>query len=134
MSDINLTDVNYVVVLIAAALSFGFGFIYFSERFAGSTFMQIHRTKQDAPMAMPLLLEGVNLLLLSWLIAVFFMLQMNHGLVRGIGLLFAVTIIVGHFAAAGFTQKPTKLAVMNSGYFIGVIMVNVATQYVSRMI
>lgn len=134
MTDINISDVDYIVLLVAAALSFGFGFLYFSERVAGATFMEIHQTKADAPMAVPLLLEAVHVLLLSWLIAVFYMLQMDHGLVRGIGLLFGATMIVSYFAIAGFTQKPPKLGIMNSGYFIGVVVVNLATQYVSRII
>ena len=39
-------------------------------------------------MVQPMVLEAVSLLLLSWLIAVFYLLQMDHGMARGIGLLF----------------------------------------------
>jgi hypothetical protein len=121
-------------VLIAALISFGYGYLYFSERFAGKDFMQIHQTKPDAPMLRPLVLEAINLLLLSWLIAVFYMLQFDYGMVRGIGLLFGLTILLSYFVVAGFSQKPTKLAVVNSGYFIGVVVINLLAQYVSRMI
>lgn len=134
MTMINVTDVNFVIVLIAAAISYGYGFVYFSERFAGTAFMQIHQTKSDVSMARPLVLEAINLLLLSWLIAVFFMLQIDHQLVRGIGLLFALTVLLSYFVAAGFAQKPTKLAVINSGYFVGVVAINLAVQFISRSI
>jgi len=39
MDALQLTDVDFVVVLVAAVLSFGYGFLYFSERFAGKGFM-----------------------------------------------------------------------------------------------
>lgn len=134
MDMIQLTDVDFVTVLVAAALSLGYGFLYYSERFAGKDFMQIHQTKPDVSMARPLVLETIGLLLLAWLIAVFYMLQMDHGMARGIGLLFGLFMIVGFFAGAGFAQKPYKLALINSGYFIGVVIINLLTQYVSRMI
>ena len=54
-------------------------------------------------------------------------------MMRGIGLLFGLTMIVSYFAAAGFSQKPYKLAFINSGYFIGVVVINLLTQYISRM-
>ena len=93
--------------------------------------MQIHQTKPDVSMARALVLEVIALLLLSWLIAAFYMLQMDHGMMRGIGLL---SMIFSYFAAAGFSQKPYKLAFINSGYFIGVVVINLLTQYISRMI
>lgn len=134
MDMLHLTDVDFIVVLVAAVLSFGYGFLYFSERFAGKDFMQIHQTKPDVSMARALVLEVIALLLLSWLIAAFYMLQMDHGMMRGIGLLFGLAMIVSYFAAAGFSQKPYKLAFINSGYFIGVVVINLLTQYISRMI
>ena len=105
MDMLHLTDVDFIVVLVAAVLSFGYCFLYFSERFAGKGFMQIHQTKPDVSMARALVLELIALLLLSWLIAAFYVLQIEHGMMRGIGLLFGLTVMVGYFVIAGFSQK-----------------------------
>ncbi|MGB0478039.1 MAG: hypothetical protein ACPGJJ_01700 [Parvibaculales bacterium] len=88
MEMINVMDVNLMLMIIGAALAFGWGFVYFSERVAGTAFMEINGTKTDAPMMVPMALEALYLLLLSWLVAVFYMLQMDHGMVRGIGAIF----------------------------------------------
>lgn len=133
MTMLNVTDVNFVAVLVAAAISFGYGFVYFSERFAGKAFQEIHQTKTDVSMVQPMVLEAVSLLLLSWLIAVFYLLQMDHGMARGIGLLFGAVMVIGYFSEAAWSQKPAKLAVINSGYFIGVVVINLLTQYFVRM-
>ena len=74
MEMINVMDVNLVLIIIGAALAFGWGFIYFSERVAGKAFMEMNSTKSDGPMMVPMALEALYLLLLSWLIAVFYML------------------------------------------------------------
>ena len=132
MTMLNVTDVNFVAVLVAAAISFGYGFVYFSERFAGKAFQEIHQTKTDVSMVQPMVLEAVSLLL-SWLIAVFYLLQMDHGMARGIGLLFGAVMVIGYFSEAAWSQKPAKLAVINSGYFIGVVVINLLKQYFVRM-
>ena len=133
MEMVNVMDVNLVLILIGAALAFGWGFVYFSERVAGKAFMEINGTKSDAPMLVPMALEALYLLLLSWLVAVFYMLQMDHGMVRGIGAIFSATVIIGHFSAAAWSQRPMMLAGLNSGYFVGVIVILLLTNYVSRM-
>ena len=71
MEMINVMDVNLVLIVVGAALAFGWGFVYFSERVAGTAFMEINGTKTDAPMMVPMALEALYLLLLSWLVAVF---------------------------------------------------------------
>ena len=93
MEMINVMDVNLVLIVVGAALAFGWGFVYFSERVAGTAFMEINGTKTDAPMMVPMALEALYLLLLSWLVAVFYMLQMDHG----IGAIFSATVIIGFF-------------------------------------
>lgn len=133
MEMINVMDVNLALIIVGAALSFGWGFVYFSERVAGKAFMEINGTKSDAPMLAPIALETLYLLLLSWLVAVFYMLQMDHGMVHGIGAIFSATVIIGYFSSAAWSQRPMKLAGLNSGYFIGCIVILLLTQYVGRM-
>ena len=134
MEMINVMDVNLVLIIIGAALAFGWGFVYFSERVAGKAFMEMNSTKSDGPMMVPMALEALYLLLLSWLIAVFYMLQMDHGTARGIGVIFSATVIIGFFSSAAWSQRPMKLDGLNSGYFIGCIIILLLTQYVGRMI
>ena len=64
MEMINVMDVNLVLIVVGAALAFGWGFVYFSERVAGTAFMEINGTKTDAPMMVPMALEALYLLLL----------------------------------------------------------------------
>ena len=134
MEMINVMDVNLVLIVVGAALAFGWGFVYFSERVAGTAFMEINGTKTDAPMMVPMALEALYLLLLSWLVTVFYMLQMDHGMVRGIGVIFSETVIIGFFSSAAWSQRPMKLAGLNSGYFIGCIIILLLTNYVGRML
>lgn len=133
MNMLNVTDVNIVTLIIGAALAFGWGWLYFSERMAGKALMEINQLKADAPMAVPMVLELVYLLFLSWLVAVFYKLQIDYGMMRGIGPIFSATVITAFFSAAAWMQKPMKMALINSGYFIGCIVVLVLTQFVSRM-
>ncbi len=88
MQMITVMDVNFVLIIVGAALAFGWGFFYFSNRVAGKAFTEMNSTKSDGPMIVPMALEALYLLLLSWLIAVFYMLQMDHSMVRGIGAIF----------------------------------------------
>ena len=88
---------------------------------------------KNGPMMVPMALEALYLLLLSWLIAVFYMLQMDHSMVRGIGAIFSATVIIGYFSSAAWSQRPMKLAGLNSGYFIGCIVILLLTNYVGRM-
>ena len=134
MEMINVMDVNLALIIVGAVLAFAWGFFYFSERTAGKAFMEINGTKSDAPMLTPMALEALYLLLLSWLVAVFYMLQMDHGMVRGIGAIFSATVIIGHFSGAAWAQRPMKLAAINSGYFIGCIIILLLTNYIGRMI
>ena len=46
MEMINVMDVNLVLIVVGAALAFGWGFVYFSERVAGKAFMEINGTKK----------------------------------------------------------------------------------------
>ncbi len=134
MDSINVMDVSFLPLIIGAVLAFFWGYFYFSERMVGKTFMEINATKPDQSMLMPMALEALYLLLLSWLVAVFYTLQMDHGMVRGIGAIFAATVIIGHFSGAAWAQRPMKLAALNSGYFVGCIVILLLTQYVGRMI
>lgn len=134
MEMINVMDVNPVLILVGAVLAFAWGFFYFSERVVGAAFMEINGTKSDDPMLVPMVLEALYLLFLSWLVAVFYMLQMDQGMVRGIGAIFSATIIIGYFASAAWAQKPMKLAAMSSGNFIGCIIILLLANYVWRMI
>lgn len=133
MTMLTVMDVNIVAILIGAAVSFAFGYAYFSERFAGAAFQAINQTKPEGSMAVPMALEIAYLLLLAWLVAVFYGLQMDHNTARGIGALFGATIIVGNFSSAAWSQKPAKLAVLNSGYFVGVVIIMLLTHYIIRM-
>ena len=134
MEMINVMDVDLVLIIVGAALAFGWGFVYFSERVAGKAFMEINSTSSDKSMLAPMALEALYLLLLSWLVAVFYMLQMDHGMARGIGAIFSATVIIGYFSSAAWSQRPMKLAGLNSGYFIGCIVILLLTNYVGRMI
>ena len=87
----------------------------------------MNSTKSDGPMILPMALEALYLLLLSSLIAVFYMLQMGHSMVRGIGAIFSATVIIGYFSSAAWSQRPMKLAGLNSGYFIGCIVILLLT-------
>ena len=95
--------------------------------------MEMNSTKSDGPMMVPMALEALYLLLLSWLIAVFYMLQIDHSMVRGIGAIFSATVIISYFSSAAWSQRPMKLARLNSGYFIGWIVILLLTNYVGRM-
>lgn len=134
MEMVNIMDVNYAAIIVGAILAFGWGFVYFSERFAGKAFMEINATKTVQSMLVPMMLEGLYVLLLSWLVAVFYLLQMDHGMVRGIGAIFVATVIIGHFSGAAWAQRPMKLAGLNSGYFVGCMVILLLTQAASRMI
>lgn len=71
MEMINVMDVNLVLIVVGALSAFVWGFVYFSERVAGKAFMEINGTKTDAPMMVPMALEALYLLLLSWLVGCF---------------------------------------------------------------
>lgn len=134
MELINVMDVNRVAVLIGAVLAFAWGFVFFSERVAGKAFQEINQTTADKSMLPAMALEALYLLLLSWLIAVFYMLQMDHGMARGIGAIFSATVIIGHFSGAAWSQRPMKLAGLNAGYFVGCVVILLLTQFISRMV
>ena len=133
MEMINVMDVKFVLIIVGAALAFGWGFFYFSNRVAGEAFREMNSTKSDGPMMVPMALEALYLLLFSWLIAVFYMLQMDHSMVRGIGAIFLATVINSYFSSAAWSQRPMKLAGLNSGYFIGCIVILLLTNYVGRL-
>ena len=133
MEMINVMDVNFVLIIVGAALAFGWGFFYFSNRVAGKAFTEMNSTKSDGPMMVPMALEALYLLLLSWLVAVFYMLQIDHSMVRGIGAIFSATVIIGYFSSAAWSQRPMKLAGLNSVYFMGCIVILLLTNYVGRM-
>lgn len=134
MELVNVMDVIRVAVLICAVLAFAWGFVFFSERVAGKAFQEINQTTADKSMLPAMALEALYLLLLSWLIAVFYMLQMDHGMARGIGAIFSATVIIGHFSGAAWSQRPMKLAGLNAGYFVGCVVILLLTQFISRMV
>ena len=77
--------------------------------------MEMNSTKSDGPMIMSMALEAFYLVLLSWLFAVFYMLQMDQSMVRSIGAICSATVIIGYFSSAAWSQRPIKLAGLNSG-------------------
>ena len=131
---ISITDVGWVSILVGAVVTFGWGFIYFNPRFVGASFQQIHGTKEGQSMMPAMLLEALYLLLLSWLVAIFYLLQMENGHVRGIGVIFIATVLVGHLSSAAWTQKPMKAGWIDGGYFLGAMVILVLTQHFSRML
>lgn len=135
MTMLNETDVDVWTIIIGAGLAFGWGWFFYSERRAGRFFMEeMPAMKSSELPRLSLALEALYLLLLSWLVAVFYMLQMDYELVRGIGPIFAAIVIIRYFAAAAWVQRPMKLAALDSGYFVGCIVILLLTQLVSRMI
>ena len=77
--------------------------------------MEMNSTKSDGPIMMSMAPEAFYLLLLLWLVAVFYMLQMDHSMVRSIGAIFSAIVIIGYFSSSTWSETPIKLAGLNSG-------------------
>ncbi len=135
MESFQITDVSLLTVIIGAVLAFSWGFVYFSDRLFVKQFRQVHNIAADAkPPAKAMVYEAINLLLLSWFVSLLYSLQMEHAMLRGIGLLFGLIMISGFFSETAWLQKGMKAACLSTGYFIGIIVILVLTNHLGRML
>ena len=139
MESLVITDVSWGAVLTGAVLIFVLGWFWYSS-FA-TAFMDAHGIPMpedpsgQRPAAINMILQIISNLLLSWLVAIFYMTIFVHGQLRGILALFVVLYVLDILTGYlwHMKAKPYKAWMIDSGNLIVSILVLVGVNYAFRM-